>query len=85
MPVFRPSSISSYAPSPGNHDKREPFWVYFSNHAYLPITGEAFYEEFLSCLEPVDVANAVLYALEQPPHVNISQVVIEPTRVGKKT
>ena len=47
--------------------------------------GEAFYEEFLSCLEPVDVANAVLYALEQPPHVNISQVVIEPTRVGKKT
>lgn len=47
--------------------------------------AEAFYDGFLSCLDPEDVANAVMYALEQPAHVNVSQVMIEPTRIGVKS
>lgn len=45
---------------------------------------KAFYEGFLAHLEPNDVANAVLYAIQQPTHVNISQIVIEPTQTGVK-
>ena len=49
-----------------------------------PDNAAAFYDGVLSHLEPTDIANAVLYALEQPAHVNISQVVIEPTQIGRK-
>ncbi len=60
-----------------------------TNFAQSRLHGEQeaaseFYDGFLSHLEPEDIANGVLYALEQPPHVNISQMVIEPTRVGRK-
>ena len=30
-------------------------------------------------LEPEDVARAVLYALEQPPHVNVNEILVRPT------
>jgi 3-hydroxy acid dehydrogenase / malonic semialdehyde reductase len=60
-----------------------------TNFAESRLHGEgdeagAFYDGFLAHLEPADVAAAVLYALDQPTHVNISQVVIEPTRIGRK-
>ncbi len=51
-----------------------------SDHA----AGEKFYDSYLSCLEPQDIANAVVYAIQQPPHVNVSQIVIEPTQIGSK-
>ncbi len=41
--------------------------------------GEAYYDGFQACLDPGDVADAVLFALTAPPHVNISQLVIVPT------
>lgn len=40
----------------------------------------AFYEGFVQTLEPVDVANAVCFALSRPPHVCLAEMVIVPTR-----
>ncbi len=40
--------------------------------------AEKYYGSFGSVLKPQDVAAAVIYALEQPSHVNISQLVIQP-------
>lgn len=40
-----------------------------------------FYEDFGQCLAPDDVARSVLFALEQPDHVVISQLVVVPTGV----
>ena len=42
--------------------------------------AEKFYQSFPVHLVPDDVARAVLYALEQPPHVNVSQVMVEPVQ-----
>ena len=41
---------------------------------------KTFYEKFLQYLEPIDVANAVAYALSQPPHVSVSEMVLLPAR-----
>jgi NADP-dependent 3-hydroxy acid dehydrogenase YdfG len=30
-------------------------------------------------LEPDDIARAVVFALEQPPHVDVSEIVVRPT------
>ena len=40
--------------------------------------ADAFYDQVGDCLSPADIAAAVLYALEQPPHVVVSQLVIMP-------
>ncbi len=40
--------------------------------------GEAFYDDFGVCLRPEDVARSVLFVLQQPPHVVISQLVVMP-------
>ena len=42
----------------------------------------AFYDDFGVCLEPRDVAECVLFALRQPPHVVISQLVVMPNTAG---
>ncbi|MBT6276260.1 MAG: SDR family NAD(P)-dependent oxidoreductase, partial [Chromatiales bacterium] len=41
--------------------------------------ADAFYAELPAALTPDDVANAVLFAIDQPPHVNIGQILITPT------
>ena len=43
-------------------------------------TAGAFYDDFGTCLEPDDIAGAVLYCLRQPPHVVISQLVVMPNQ-----
>jgi NADP-dependent 3-hydroxy acid dehydrogenase YdfG len=40
--------------------------------------AEAFYDSFEQCLLPEDVAQTVLYALQQPKHVEIAQLVVLP-------
>ncbi len=40
--------------------------------------AEAFYNSFEQCLQPEDVAQTVLYALQQPKHVEIAQLVVLP-------
>ncbi len=40
--------------------------------------AERFYDDFGTCLSPDDVARAVAFALQQPPHVVISQLVVVP-------
>jgi 3-hydroxy acid dehydrogenase / malonic semialdehyde reductase len=40
--------------------------------------AEQYYDSFERCLQPEDVARTVLYALQQPKHVEIAQLVILP-------
>lgn len=46
--------------------------------------ADRFYDSFSGSLMPEDIAECVLYALRQPPHVTISQLVVEPTRTGRR-
>lgn len=40
---------------------------------------EGYYESLPHVLDPHDVAEAIAFALEQPPHVSINELVIRPT------
>lgn len=40
----------------------------------------AFYERFPECLTAEDVAESALWALDQPPHVAVDEIVLRPTR-----
>jgi 3-hydroxy acid dehydrogenase / malonic semialdehyde reductase len=42
--------------------------------------GAAYYERFPAAMAPEDIARAAIFALEQPPHVTIAQLVMVPTR-----
>lgn len=42
----------------------------------------AFYDQFAGCLSPDDIAESVMFVLGQPPHVTISQLVVEPTKTA---
>lgn len=44
--------------------------------------GDAFYDSFAQTLTAEDIASGVVYALAQPPHVTVAQMVIVPTREG---
>lgn len=44
--------------------------------------ADAFYDAAAECLHPEDVAASVVFALSQPEHVNVSQIVVEPTRTA---
>ena len=41
--------------------------------------AQAFYDSFPDALSAGDIAEAILFALEQPPRVNIAQIVVTPT------
>ncbi|MEE8189521.1 MAG: SDR family oxidoreductase, partial [Kiloniellales bacterium] len=41
--------------------------------------GKAFYDGFPETIEAEDIARAIVYALEQPPHVTVAQMVVVPT------
>ncbi|UUX50733.1 SDR family oxidoreductase [Nisaea acidiphila] len=43
--------------------------------------AEAFYDKAPGLLEPEDIASAILYAMTAPESVNVSQIVVHPTRV----
>lgn len=43
-----------------------------------PDKAQTFYDDFGTCLEPADIARTVLFALQQPAHVVISQLVVMP-------
>ena len=45
-----------------------------------PGTAEQFYQDYGTCLDPDDIACTVLFALQQPPHVVISQLVVWPNQ-----
>ena len=40
--------------------------------------AKKFYEDFGTCLNPEDVAGTIAFAVQQPPHVVISQLVVVP-------
>ncbi len=42
--------------------------------------AEAFYSSYAGCLRAEDVANCVAFALDQPPHVNIAELLVLPSR-----
>jgi NADP-dependent 3-hydroxy acid dehydrogenase YdfG len=42
--------------------------------------GAAYYEGYPGALEAEDIARAIVYALEQPAHVTIAQMLVMPTR-----
>jgi len=42
------------------------------------LEAKAFYDSFEQCLQPQDIAQTVLYALQQPKHVEIAQLVVLP-------
>ena len=41
--------------------------------------ADAFYDQVGECLSPQDIANAVIYAVSQPAHVVVAQLVIMPS------
>ncbi|MCH6587349.1 MAG: SDR family NAD(P)-dependent oxidoreductase, partial [Proteobacteria bacterium] len=41
--------------------------------------GTAYYDSFPEAMEPEDIARAILYALEQPAHVTVAQMVVVTT------
>ena len=41
--------------------------------------GDAFYDQVGTCLTPDDIANAIVYALTQPAHVVVAQMVLMPS------
>jgi NADP-dependent 3-hydroxy acid dehydrogenase YdfG len=41
--------------------------------------GESYYDSFPGTIEAEDIARAIVYALEQPPHVTVAQMVVVPT------
>ena len=41
-----------------------------------------FYDGFDDTLEPDDIARAVVYVLEQPPHVVVAQLMVLPSSQG---
>ncbi len=43
-----------------------------------PAQAERFYQDFGTCLDPDDVARSVAFALQQPDHVVISELVVVP-------
>ena len=43
-----------------------------------PERAERFYSDFGACLTPENIANTVVFAIQQPPHVVISQLVVVP-------
>ena len=43
---------------------------------------ERFYAQFEECLEPADVARTVMFAVQQPAHVVISQIAVVPSTQG---
>ena len=43
--------------------------------------ARAFYDSFDQCLNPEDVAETVLFALQQPKHVEIAQLLVLPVKV----
>ncbi|MEQ8251097.1 MAG: SDR family oxidoreductase [Oceanibaculum nanhaiense] len=45
-----------------------------------PAKGKAYYDAAPMTLDPDDIARGILYALDQPPHCTVSQLVITPTR-----
>jgi NADP-dependent 3-hydroxy acid dehydrogenase YdfG len=42
--------------------------------------GAAYYDQFPAAIAPEDVARTILFALDQPPHVTITQLVVMPTK-----
>ena len=42
--------------------------------------ADAFYASFAGFLRPEDIANCVAFALDQPPHVNIAELLVLPSR-----
>ena len=42
-----------------------------------------FDEEKPQALNPDDIASAVMYAVTQPPHVNVSEVLVMPNSAGR--
>ena len=52
-------------------------------HNTNPIVVEAtekMREQIGELLQAEDIANAILYAVSQPPHVNINEILVRPTR-----
>ena len=43
------------------------------------VKAAAFYDKTEQCLTPEDIAQTVVFALEQPPHVVLSQMVVLPS------
>ncbi|MFQ6017880.1 MAG: SDR family oxidoreductase [Kiloniellaceae bacterium] len=53
-----------------------------SRHRGDKATAARFYDGFPQTLAAGDIARAILFALSQPAHVNVAQIVVVPTREG---
>jgi NADP-dependent 3-hydroxy acid dehydrogenase YdfG len=47
---------------------------------YKDDVTDVFNEKFGPLLYPIDVANTILFSLNQPPHVHVSNIMVRPTR-----
>lgn len=65
---IQPGSVDTELPESIGHDK------------IRNIVKGNMYTDKASMLQPEDIANAILYALEQPSHVDVGELLIWPTR-----
>lgn len=50
-----------------------------ARHKGDTVTAEAFYDSYPAYLSAEDISAAVMFALNQPDHINIAQIVVTPT------
>lgn len=65
---IQPGSVDTELPDSIGHEK------------IRAVVKSNMYGEDAAMLKPVDIANAVVYALEQPEHVDVGELLIWPTR-----
>ena len=53
----------------------------FLSRTFDPETARAMYGS-VECLQPKDIAETVIYILQAPPHVEVNDIILQPTAMN---